>query len=122
MAIAMLNHSPDHLLESLAVLERSLQANAERSDAMRARIAHIRDQRIAGRAYSEIVSAEERPLIVELLTQSVRELDGAGVQVRRHEARALRREGMTMDRIAAIFGVSRQRVSALLRERGESGE
>lgn len=82
---------------------------------MRARIAHIREQRDAGRPYADIVSGEERPLIVEMLTQSVRDLDGAGVQVRRHEARALRREGMTMDEIADLFGVSRQRVSALLR-------
>lgn len=109
--------TPDHLLESLAVLERSLEANAERSNAMRARIAHIREARRAGRAYSDIVTAKDRPLIVEMVTQSVRELDGAGVQVRRHEARALRREGMTMDGIAELFGVSRQRVSALLRER-----
>lgn len=111
----------DDLLASLAVLERSLDANDERTRAMRTRIGHIRDQRLAGRAYSEIVSAEQRPLIVELLTQSVRELDGAGVHVRRHEAEALRREGMTMDGIAALFGVSRQRVSTLLRDREAPG-
>ena len=110
-------HQPDHLLDSLAGLEDSLQANERRSQAMRARIAHIRQQRQAGRPYSEIVSSEQRPLIVELLTQSVRELEGVGVRVRRHEAHSLRREGMTMDAIADLFGVSRQRVSALLRNR-----
>ena len=109
--------SADRLLDSLEVLESSLQANEKRSQAMRTRIAHIREQRLAGLAYSDIVSQEQRPLIVELVTQSVRELDGAGVQVRRDEAQALRREGMTMDGIAELFGVSRQRVSALLRER-----
>ena len=107
----------DRLLHSLEVLERSLHANEQRSTAMRARIAHIREQRRAGRPYSEIVSHEQRPLVVELVTQSVRDLDGAGVQVRRHEAEALHREGMTMDGIAELFGVSRQRVSALLRGR-----
>ena len=85
---------------------------------MRARIAQIREQRRAGRPYSEIVAREQRPLVVEMVTQSVRELDGAGVQVRRHEAQALHREGMTMDGIAKLFGVSRQRVSALLRDGG----
>ncbi len=109
-------HDPDRLLLSLDVLERSLEANEQRSRAMRTRIAQIRAQRLLGRPYSQIVSEEERPLIVELLTDSVRELDRAGVQVRRHEARALHREGMTMDGIADLFGVSRQRVSALLRE------
>ncbi len=110
-------HRPDHLLDSLADLEESLRANEQRSEAMRARIAHIREARSAGHPYSEIVSSEQRPLIVEMLTQSVRELEGAGVQVRRHEAQSLRREGMTMDAIADLFGVSRQRVSALLRHR-----
>ena len=84
---------------------------------MRARIAHIRAERAAGRPYSEIVPAEERPLVVEMLTTSVRDLEDAGVRVRRDEARALYDEGMTMEAIAGLFGVSRQRVSALLRER-----
>lgn len=108
--------APDRLLDSLLGLERSLEVNDLRTQAMRTRIADIREQRLAGRSYSEIVSAEARPLIVELLTQSVRELDSAGVRVRRDEARALREDGMTMEAIAELFGVSRQRVSALLRE------
>jgi DNA-directed RNA polymerase sigma subunit (sigma70/sigma32) len=108
-------HDPDRLLLSLDVLERSLEANEQRS---RDADSHRADPRptTARPPYSQIVSEEERPLIVELLTDSVRELDRAGVQVRRHEARALHREGMTMDGIAELFGVSRQRVSALLRE------
>ena len=110
-------HKPDHLLDSLTDLERALRANEERARAMSARIAHIREQRRAGRPYSQIVTSEERPLVVELLTQSVRELENAGVRVRRHEAQSLRREGMTMENIADLFGVSRQRVSALLRDR-----
>jgi hypothetical protein len=113
----MTRESADRLLDSLEVLESSLQANEKRSQAMRTRIAQIREQRLAGRAYSDIVSKEHRPLIVELVTQSVRELDRAGVEVRRDEAQALRSEGMTMDGIARLFGVSRQRVSVLLRER-----
>ncbi len=32
------------------------------------------------------------------------------------EARALHAEGVTMDKIAALFGVTRQRISGLLRE------
>jgi DNA-binding transcriptional regulator LsrR (DeoR family) len=36
--------------------------------------------------------------------------------VRRAEARALYAEGLTMDQIAERFGVTRQRVSALLRK------
>ena len=39
----------------------------------------------------------------------------AGSRLRRAEARALHVEGMTMEQIADLFGVTRQRVSALLK-------
>jgi transposase len=43
-------------------------------------------------------------------------LHAYGNRVRRTEARALHGEGMTMDEIAKLFGVTRQRISALLRD------
>jgi len=106
----------DQLLASLERLEAALEANGRRAEQMNARIADIRRQRDAGRSYSEIVSEEHRPLVVELLTESAQALFSAGVLVRRMEAQALHREGMTMDQIARLFGVTRQRVSALLRD------
>jgi predicted transcriptional regulator len=42
----------------------------------------------------------------------------AGSKFRRVHARALYEEGLTMDEIAALFGVTRQRVSAVLRKSG----
>jgi predicted transcriptional regulator len=83
---------------------------------MRKRMALIRDRRAAGLGYRAIVAGETRPLVVELLSETARDLDSVGAQVRRAEARALHDEGMTMDEIARHFGVTRQRVSALLRE------
>jgi predicted transcriptional regulator len=41
-------------------------------------------------------------------------LSGSGGALRRAEARALYAEGLSMDKIADVFGVSRQRVSSLL--------
>jgi hypothetical protein len=105
----------DPVLAAFDALERVLDANDRRSAGMRERIAHIREQRAQGLGYRAIVPAEEPPLIVELLTDSAQELDRVGAEVRRTEARALHREGMTMDQIARHFGVTRQRVSALLR-------
>ncbi len=51
------------------------------------------------------------------MTDALEVLLGSGSRWRREEARALHDEGVTMDRIAALFGVTRQRVSQLLRER-----
>jgi DNA-binding transcriptional regulator LsrR (DeoR family) len=62
---------------------------------------------------------EQRPLLVQLLTQTTELLQTSGNRVRTTEARALYSEGMTMDQIAQLFGVSRQRVSTLLRNRAD---
>ena len=62
-----------------------------------------------------MVTGTDGPLIVQLLTDSSAALDTCGAQVRRAEAEALYAEGLTMEQIAEVFGVSRQRVGALLR-------
>ncbi|MFL5846860.1 MAG: helix-turn-helix domain-containing protein [Solirubrobacteraceae bacterium] len=93
-----------------------MSVNAELSAAMEDRIERVARGRGAGRSYREIVETERGPLVVEMLTEAMHALETAGSVVRRAEARALHDEGMTMDEIAAAFGVTRQRVSALLRE------
>jgi DNA-directed RNA polymerase sigma subunit (sigma70/sigma32) len=85
---------------------------------MKERIREIRAARSAGRPLREVVPREERPLLVQLLTENASLLQSYGTRVRRSEASALHREGMTMDEIARLFGVTRQRVSTLLRDPG----
>jgi DNA-directed RNA polymerase specialized sigma24 family protein len=114
--------SEDAFLKALEDLEAALEDNLERNKAMRRRIAQIRRQRSKGATWATIVSAEAPPLIVQLVTESSRALDEHGGRVRRTEVLALHDEGMTMEQIAAKFGVTRQRVSSLLREaRAELG-
>ena len=99
-------------------LERALDANARRMAQIKRRIAEIRRQRSAGRSYREIVEATKGDLSVQLITEATQTLDEFGARVRRTEALTLYSEGMTMEEIAKKFGVTRQRVSALLREAG----
>ena len=106
----------DPFLEALTALERVLGENDQRAKQIRRRIAQVRRQRSGGAEYSEIVASEDGPLVVQLLTESSTSLDIAGAQVRRAEAHALYAEGLTMEQIAEVFGVSRQRVSTLLRK------
>ena len=103
---------------ALRDLERALNANARRMAQIKRRIAEIRRQRSAGRSYREIVEATKGDLSVQLITEATQSLDEFGARVRRTEALALYDEGMTMEGIAKKFGVTRQRVSALLREAG----
>jgi len=109
------NVGTDPVLEALDGLVRALRANQSRIEATIARAERIREQREAGLSYREIESGEQRPLIVELTRDNLAALVEAGSRLRRAEARALHAEGMTMEQIAELFGVTRQRVSALLR-------
>jgi DNA-directed RNA polymerase sigma subunit (sigma70/sigma32) len=108
--------TPDPVLRTLTALDAVLANNLELTVEMRRRIGGIRAARGRGLSYAEIAAAEPRPALVELLAQTARALDDAGAHVRRTEARTLYEEGLTMDEIAASFGVTRQRVSTLLRE------
>ena len=106
----------DAFARALADLDTALDDNAQRIRLMKRRIAQIQKERDAGRTYKEIVGTDEQALLVRLLSESSRALDEYGARVRRTEALALHDEGMTMDRIAEKFGVTRQRVSGLLRD------
>jgi hypothetical protein len=104
--------------KALRDLEGALDDNARRMAQIKRRIAEIRRQRSAGRSYREIVEGTRGDLSVRLITEATQSLDEVGARVRRTEALALHREGMTMEEIAKKFGVTRQRVSALLRDAG----
>ena len=109
----------DEFLDAMTTLEDVLADNGRRASLIRKRIAQLRRSRSKGASYTELVSGDGTPLIVHLLTESSRALDTTGSNVRRAEAQALHAEGMTMDQIAERFGVTRQRVSTLLRKARE---
>ena len=109
------------LLDALDNLIAAIKDNNARNELLLKRAHDIKRERAQGAAWRDIVSEERRPLIVELLTQNMEALSTAGGQLRRIEAQALHEEGLTMDRIASLFGVSRQRISELLRHHGANG-
>jgi hypothetical protein len=102
-------------MQALADLDQALGDSVEMTRRMKERIAELRAADAEGRSLREIVPKEKAPLIVQLLTENTNLLHAYGHRVRRTEARALHAEGMTMEEIAKLFGVTRQRVSALLR-------
>jgi predicted XRE-type DNA-binding protein len=103
-------------LAALHDLDQALDENIERAQRMKQRIAELLEACAGGRRIIDIAPEEETPLLVQLLTEGAESLQLYGSRVRRAEARALHAEGLTMDQIAHLFGVTRQRVSALLRE------
>jgi hypothetical protein len=103
----------DVILEALDALEDALRANAERERMIHERIKHVRELRAQGVSYKEI-STHGIP-IVQLVTEMTSALDTYGVRLRRLAALELYEQGLTMEQIAAVFGVTRQRVSTLLK-------
>ncbi len=102
------------LVEVLRDLRDMADANIARSEDIKARIAHLLERIEAGEPLPDIVDNETRPLIPALITENIEALHDVGSTLRRAEAAALRAHGYTMERIARLFGVSRQRISALL--------
>lgn len=107
----------DPVLEALEAVRKAIAANIAAGEQILRRIDQLDALRGEGRSWAEIVPIEERPLVVELLADNFGRLSTAGARLRRAQAKALHDEGMTMEQIARAFGVTRQRVSALLRER-----
>jgi hypothetical protein len=109
--------SPGHdptllaLEELVAAAEQVARMSAHVTD----RAGHIRTRRLEGRPYRQIVAGENGPLIAAQLTENIQRLEAAGTRFRQAEAAALHEEGMTMEEIGQLFGLTRQRISTLIR-------
>jgi hypothetical protein len=110
----------DQVLEAIDSVVQALTETLSRTEVALQRAAEIREQRLAGRSYTDIYEHSERPLLLEILTTNVLELSDVGHQLRTCQASALRQEGLSTQRIAELYGVSRQRIMALLRSAAAS--
>jgi hypothetical protein len=72
-----------------------------------------------GGRWGDILLSEEPPALHEVLNEALQELLEANWRYRRAVALALHDEGFTMQRIGELFGISRQRVSHLLRSEAD---
>ena len=107
----------DRLIGARTKIEAAAEDNAERSRQLQRRARTLRRQLQAGKGLVELVQAEEPPRMVELITTNMATLETAGAEFRAAEALALRAHGPTIEAIAELFGVTRQRISALLKQR-----
>ena len=98
-------------------LVKVLEANDERADVVRERARQIESLREQGYTWSQVLSTEERPLIIDLLGQSMALLNEVGGRLRREEARRLVAEGMREQDIADLLGVTVDHVQAMLEGR-----
>ena len=110
----------EHLIRLAAALEEIEAAagdNVERSLEIQRRARDLRAGLASGVSLVDHVRDEPRPLMVELVTANMAALETAGAKLRAAQAAALRAEGLTIEAIAELFGVTRQRISALLKQK-----
>lgn len=109
-----MNPSEDPAVRALHELREQLAVTITDLGAAADRLAELAELRAAAHPWSDIVLAEDRPLIVETITRALDDLGAVGSRFRREEALALHRECMSISQIGQLFGVSRQRISALI--------
>jgi predicted XRE-type DNA-binding protein len=109
---------PDaRLIAALQELDVALTENIERSREMQRRVREQQRSLQAGSEFWPLVRAEDQPRTVEMLSENIENLHSVGSRLRAMQARALRDEGFTITDVADLFGVTRQRVSALLKQK-----
>ncbi len=111
------NDAAERLIAALVEIEAGAAENVERSREIQRRVKFLRKRLQAGGDLVELVECEEPPRVVELISSNMAVLETAGSELRAAQALALRSEGLTIEAIADLFGVTRQRISALLRQR-----
>jgi hypothetical protein len=110
-------HTDDATVQALVDLRAKLEQTISELGAAAERADRLIELRRQGTSWYDIVTSEERPLVVETISRALDDLGELGSRFRREEALALQREKVSMTRIGELFRVSRQRVSALLQER-----
>jgi len=108
------------MIRALDELKLAVQENQSRNRAMLMRIGLVRAELEAGERLADVVGVESGEGLVELIAANVEALHTTGAMFRVVHARSLRAEGLTIAAIADHYGLTRQRVSALLKQEGST--
>ena len=108
--------SRDELVEAIDGVVEALGETCEETAEVAERADALRRHRARGLPVSDLAGTEQGRIVVHM-SALLAKLNGATTRLRRAHAKAMRDEGATTERIADVLGVTRQRVSALLRTR-----
>jgi len=112
----------DQVLEALDQLIKALTEGVGRMEGATDLATEMRDRRWDGAGFEEVESGIDGPGIHELITTTLLVVQSRSRRLRQAWARTLRSEGRTLQEIADLFGVSHQRVSALLNQDASAGD
>ena len=115
MTVIDVDEDPGGVLAAVDGLATAVEENAEDERRLVRRLRELREGRAEGRSWLDLLGPDERPGVLGLTGRIIGRLTDAGGTLRRALAMGLRLEGATISTIAERFGVSHQRISALLR-------
>jgi PAS domain S-box-containing protein len=110
----MADPAADEVLDALASVLEVFADSARRVEEVDERAEELRAGRHRGASYAELLTDPHARLVLETISELLAGLFEAGSRLRRTEARALYAEGLSMEKISLLLGVSRQRVSAII--------
>lgn len=110
------------LIDLLDELDAAATENVARGNLIRVRLRELREALAAGESVSDAIAHESEPRAVEMISANMAMLEDAGSRYRAGLALALRKDGITIEAIGELFGVSRQRISALLMQKAAASE
>lgn len=102
-------------LDALDSLAEAVEENARDERILARRIRQVRAGRAAGRSWHSLLDRDRGSALLEVPTRVMRRATEISGLLRRRLTTGLRAEGATIPAIADRFGVTHQRISALLR-------
>lgn len=109
----------DATLDALDALGEALEQLAKDQQLLESRLKDLHRERADGRSWREILSEEDAPGTMQIVSRMLACLAKASGTLRKELVDSLRREGVSIPAIAKLFGVTHQRVSNLLRRPAE---
>lgn len=107
-----------NLVETIDDVVRSVQENVKDEEALVDELNQIRDEHVAGVPLTATLGRLERPRVLALVDGIVERLISNSGRLRRAFVRSLVRDGESVTAVARRFGVSHQRISAILKRSG----
>lgn len=111
-----MTHHQEALLEALTEMRAAVIQNRQLLAVIENRIELLSSALRSRHPAREVLLREEQPVLLQLLTEAILLMQNHGTRVRQTEAQLLYSEGLSMDEVADLFGVSRQRVSKLIND------
>ena len=108
----------DDVLAALADAVAHLEENRERTELAISKAEALARLRREGLSWEEVLQEDESPRLTTVLAEGTQAMIQANSRVRRALAATLHAGGLSMERIGQLLAISRQRVSAVLKETG----